>query len=543
MRTPALRIFLLLSALPLMTTTQAKTNVPVWTSDTLDGNYRNPVLFADFADPDAIRVGDTYYLVCSTFNTSPGLSLLTSEDMVNWRLVGHALKTLIPKEHFSIPRRGEGVWAPSLRHHDGRFWIYYPDPDYGIYLVTAEHFEGPWSEPVLVKEGKGLIDPCPLWDEDGRVYLVHGWARSRSGIANRLTLQELLPEGTKVKGDARVIIDGDLLTNYRTLEGPKIYKREGKYWIFAPAGGVAEGWQSVFRADSIWGPYEDRIILDQGNTSVNGPHQGAWVVAKDQTEWFLHFQDRGAFGRIPHLEPLKWRSDGWPVIGDDPHGSGKGQPVLVHAKPVQTGAPVSSLPGSDDFSSPTLALHWQWEANTDPSCCSLSERPGYLRLKARAAADLWVAPQVLSQRVQGPASVLTASLDLSKLALGNRTGLVLLGQDYFWIEAVKNEAGLQLRSGSRTGNSRTAQDNPEKILSTLPLESTKLQLRLTAKEDAKWQLEALSETGTTVLLTLDFTAKPGWWLGARAGLYCLSSPECAELGSVDVDWVRCEPLR
>src|SRR6185437_12087619 len=148
----------------------------VWVPDNGNGTYKNPILNADYSDPDAIRVGDDFYLVSSSFEDVPGLPILHSKDLVNWTIIGHGLQRLIPEKHFSIPRHGDGVWAPAIRYHKGEFYIYYPDPDYGIYLIKSKDPAGKWSEPVFVQEGKGLIDPCPLWDDEGKVYLVHAFA-------------------------------------------------------------------------------------------------------------------------------------------------------------------------------------------------------------------------------------------------------------------------------------------------------------------------------------------------------------------------------
>jgi beta-xylosidase len=298
-----------------------------------DGTYRNPVLFADYSDPDAIRVGRDFYLVSSSFHCTPGLPILHSFDLVNWEIINHALPTQVPADHFSAVRHGEGVWAPAIRYHAGKFSIYYPDPDFGIYVVTATDPAGAWSAPILVKAGQGIIDPCPFWDDDGQGYLIHGWAKSRSGVNNRLTLHRLAPDGASVTDAGAVVIDADKMPGWTTLEGPKLYKRHGYYYIFAPAGGVTRGYQAVFRSKNIYGPYENRIVLAQGRTEINGPHQGAWVDTPTGQDWFLHFQDRGAFGRVVHLEPMLWRDDDWPVIGSDPQGTGKGEPVLTHAKP------------------------------------------------------------------------------------------------------------------------------------------------------------------------------------------------------------------
>jgi beta-xylosidase len=279
-----------------------------WVADLGDGRYQNPVLFADWSDPDVVRVGRYFYLAASTFNRIPGLPILRSTDLVNWSIIGHALAELEPREHFSVPRHGNGVWAPAIRHHDGKFWIFYPDPDFGIFVVTARDPRGPWSRPHPLKPGLGFIDPCPLWDDDGQAYLVHAWAKSRAGINNLLTLHRMSPDGTRLLDGGTTVVNGDEIPGYTTLEGPKLYKRDGWYWIFAPAGGVKRGWQSAFRSRSVWGPYEDRIVLAQGNTPINGPHQGAWVTTRSGEDWFLHFQDREAYGRVVHLQPMRWRA-------------------------------------------------------------------------------------------------------------------------------------------------------------------------------------------------------------------------------------------
>ncbi|HEY4108615.1 glycoside hydrolase 43 family protein, partial [Puia sp.] len=218
---------------------------PVWVADRGDGTYKNPILYADYSDPDAVRVGDDYYMTASSFNCIPGLPILHSRDLVNWRIIGHALSRQEPGEVYDKPEHGDGVWAPSIRYFRGEFYIYYPDPDYGIYVVTARNPAGPWSKPVLVVGGKGLIDPCPLFEEDGkgghRVWLVNAWAASRAEVNSLLTIRPLRPDGLSVAGEGRMVYDGH--DRQPTIEGPKLYKRNGYYYIFAPAGGVTTGWQ------------------------------------------------------------------------------------------------------------------------------------------------------------------------------------------------------------------------------------------------------------------------------------------------------------
>ena len=301
---------------------------PVWQPDNGDGTYKNPVLYADYSDPDVVGNGGDYFLTSSSFNSVPGLPILHSRDLVNWQIVNHALPRLYDKA-FDKPQHGNGVWAPSFRFHDGWYYIYWGDPDRGIYMVRTQDPRQEWSEPVLVKKAYGNIDPCPLWDDDGKVYMVHAFAHSRAGVNSILTVVELSADGTKAIDKGWIVFDGH--GEHGTVEGPKFYKRNGYYYIFAPAGGVPTGWQLVLRSRRVRGPYEARTVLAQGPTNINGPHQGGWVDTPDGKSWFLHFQDANAYGRIVHLQPVRWVDD-WPVMGEDPDGDGVGQPVPSHTK-------------------------------------------------------------------------------------------------------------------------------------------------------------------------------------------------------------------
>jgi len=524
------------ATLPMNTLQADSASAAPWLSDAGDGTYRNPVLFQDYSDPDGVRVGDDYYLVCSTFSHEPGLMLLQSKDMVNWRLVGHALERLVPAEFFAEPRRGCGVWAPSLRHHAGKFWIFFPDPDHGLYVITAENFAGPWSAPHLIKSGKGLIDPCPLWDDDGRAYMIHGWAKSRAGINNLVTVHEIAPDGSRLLDEGRVVIDANKLPGYRTLEGPKIYKRDGWYWVFAPAGGVEHGWQSVFRSRSIWGPYEDRIVLEQGSTPVNGPHQGAWMDTPSGEHWFFHFQDRGPFGRILHLQPMRWREDGWPVMGVDADNDGKGEPVLAHAKP-DTGSPaqpIVALPAGDEFDNSTLGLQWQWEGSRRDDWFSLSAAPGSLRLMARPAANLWVAPHVLTQRVLGPTSVVTTSVASHGAA---RAGLVVMGRDYTSLELVSRDGAVRVVRRSCVDADEGNREETEVAGPLAP--DGRAHFRVRIAEGESWVFSYSLDDGVTwVDLGAPFAARKGIWVGARVGVFALAAADVPARGHADVDFFR-----
>jgi beta-xylosidase/pectate lyase len=521
-----------------------------WVPDRGDGTYTNPVIYADYSDPDVVQVGDEYYLVSSSMNTVPGLPILRSRDLVNWRLIGHALPRLIPDDVFSAVQPGKGVWAPSIRHHDGTFWIYWGDPDFGIYAVTAENAAGPWSPAVLVKAGKGLIDPCPLWDDDGKVYLVHAWARSRAGFANVLTLNRLSPDGLKTVDEGTVIVNGDKIPGYRTLEGPKFYKRGGYYWIFAPAGGVKQGWQSVFRSRTADGPYEDRIVLEQGRTDINGPHQGGWVTAGGE-DWFVHFQDLNAYGRVVHLQPMTWRDDGWPVMGTDPDGDGRGEPVRTHAKPkVPAAARVEVPETSDEFGAGRLGLQWQWQANPRDSWWSLAAAPGALRLFSRPApvpGNLWVVPNLLLQKLPAETFVATAALRFAPKAEGESAGLLISGPDYAWVGLRRVEGQMRLVVRSLKSAKDAKGDSPEEEIVNEPAPAGVVFLRVTMSPGGRFRFSVGQASGLSVTpasglsfraVGPEFTARAGDWVVAKVGLFAVGRPGSSALGHADWDFFR-----
>jgi hypothetical protein len=282
----------------------------VWVSDLGNGRYKNPVLYADYSDPDVCRVGNDYYMVASSFANTPGLPILHSNDLVNWTLVSYAIQNLAPESVFKTMQHGNGVWAPSIRYHNNEFYIYYGDPDFGIYMTKAKKVTDHWSPPTLIKAGKGLIDACPFWDENGRAYVAHGYAGSRAGMKSVLAVFEMTPDGKTAITESRLVFDGH--PHHPTVEGAKLYKRNGYYYIFAPAGGVKPGWQLALRSTNIYGPYEEKIVLAQGKSDINGPHQGAWIDTPDgKQDWFIHFQDLYAYGRAVLLQPMRWVND-WP---------------------------------------------------------------------------------------------------------------------------------------------------------------------------------------------------------------------------------------
>lgn len=428
------------------------------------GSYVNPILDVDYSDPDAIRVGDEYWMTASSFNHVPGLPILRSTDLVTWEHVTNALPELEPKEHYQVRRPGCGVWAPSIRFHDGKYWIVYPDPDQGIFVITATHPSGPWSSPHCLIAAQGIIDPCPLWDEDGTTYLIFGWAASRSGIKNRLSLVTVDEELTRVTSPVQTIIDGDQIPGSNTLEGPKIYKSRGWYWIFAPAGGVEDGWQSVFRSRSMQGPWEHRVVLAQGNTKVNGPHQGAWVDTPDGEDYFIHFQEKPLTGRITHLQPITWTPDGWPLMGHAvvPAGHSEvvfapGQPVLQGRKPVVHAENSNESAGPGQISHPTGSLGaqdltqpwWFWQSNPQDDWLKVSEGLGgkrhHLKFVTETHSDLRASGAIRGRRAPGEPWQMFATLEVPTVPnTSYRTGLVVLGREYIWV-GVESDANQNQR--------------------------------------------------------------------------------------------------
>ena len=346
----------------------------MWLADLGNGNYRNPILYADYSDPDVIRVGEDYFMVSSSFSNSPALPILHSKDLVNWKVVNYCLKH-IPEFRYNNPLHGCGVWAPSIRYHEGTYYVCFPMPDEGIYMTTTKDPFGEWSEPVNIRPGAGWIDPCPFWDDDGNAYLVAGVAKSRIGYKSVLHIVRMRPDGMGIFGDEVKIFDGNE-NDQITIEGPKMYKRNGYYYIFAPAGGVKTGWQTILRSKNPFGPYEYKVVLRQGDSPVNGPHQGAWVDTITGEDWFLHFQDVYAAGRITHLQPMHWEND-WPIIGVNKEGNDYGEPVMQYVKPNigKTAEefkdtdkyPVCEPDTTDEFDTDKMMLQWQWNSNYDDS--------------------------------------------------------------------------------------------------------------------------------------------------------------------------------
>ena len=512
----------------------------VWVSDLGNGTYKNPVLYADYSDPDAIRVGDDFFMTASSFNEAPGLPILHSTDMINWKLVNHALPDIFPIKHFSTPKRGDGVWAPSIRFHNNEYYIYWGDPDFGIYMVKTKNPFGKWEDPILVEEGKGIIDTCPFWDDDGNAYIVHGWAGSRAGVKSLLTIKKMNAEGTKVLDKGKHIFDGH--ENHPTVEGPKVYKRNGYYYIFAPAGGVATGWQLVLRSKNIYGPYDEKIVLEQGKSTVNGPHQGAWVDTKNGEDWFYHFQDADTYGRIVHLQPMKWIND-WPFIGVDQDKNGIGEPVLTYKKPtISNKSEIINPSETDDFKGNDIGLQWQWSANPSIVWYSKLANQNFLRLFSMKVPEnsnnLWTVPNLLTQKFPAPNFTASTKVKLTPedATEGKTAGLLIMGTDYQSLVITNKKDGYYLQL---IRAEKAEKNNPEKILSEVKLSTNEVFLKVKVSEPNGICQFSFSENGKKYTSIGDpFQAKPGKWIGAKVGVYSISSQDAKRGGYADFDWFR-----
>lgn len=512
-------------------------NSKVWVADNGDGTYKNPILYADYSDPDAIRVGDDYYMTASSFNCIPGLPILHSKDLVNWKLTGYALSQQKPLDIYNRAQHGNGVWAPCIRYYKKEFYIYYPDPDYGIYLVKSKKAEGPWSEPIMVKEGKGLIDPTPLWDDDGKVYLGYAFAGSRAGIKSVLAVCTMNAEGTSANSDDVMIIDGH--ADEATIEGPKFYKRNGYYYIFAPAGGVATGWQTVMRSKNVFGPYEKRKVMDQGKSKINGPHQGAWVQTQTGEDWFIHFQDQFAYGRVVHLQPMKWEND-WPVIGIDEDKNGTGEPVMVYKKPNvgKKTYPILTPPESDEFNIPKLGLQWQWHANPQITW-GLPTTMGYYNLNCIPApkeyTNLFEIPNLLLQKLPADEFTATTKITFNSRFDGEYTGLVIMGLDYSFLCFKQDGGKLYLSQKTALKADKKGTESESK---RIQIKDKTIYLQVKVKQGGICNFYYSEDGQKFTAVGETFTAKEGKWIGAKMGFLALREGFINDAGSVAIDWFR-----
>ena len=556
------KTFMMLLAAVSMTVNAQHYQSQVWSPDNGDGTYTNPVINADYSDPDVCvgASGEDYYMTASSFQCTPGLPILHSKDLVNWEIINYALDNLYEGdakllEHFSTPQHGAGVWAPSIRYHNGWYYIYWGDPDYGVYMVKTQNPAGKWENPVCVIKGQGYIDTTPLWDDDGRCYLVNGWANSRSKYASVLTVREMSADGTRPIGQPVIVFDGNGTAN-RTCEGPKFYKRDGWYWIMCPAGGVPDGFQLAMRSKSPYGPYEHKIVLSQGKTNINGPHQGGWVHTKYGEDWFLHFQDKEAYGRVVHLNPVDW-STGWPIMGK------KGEPVTTYRKPKTSDAHIVNPVESDEFNSPIIGKQWQWQANYDEKF-GVPTAFGTMRIYTYKLSDnwknFWEVPNMLLQKTPADEFMATAKLRFTSKADGQMGGLIMMGHNYQALVVKRVGKVFQLLILTCQDADRGKPQQEELIATLKPTAEDKTDYKPGIHEDIYLRLkvsnaEAGVAHGGQPLVNFawsqdgkkfkdcgqQYTMKQGKWIGAKFGFIAVETNPKVDRGWVDADWIRISP--
>lgn len=473
--------------------------------------YENPVILSDYSDPDVIRVGGDFYMVASSFNYVPGVPVLHSKNLVEWELVNYVLKRL-PFEKFNAVRHGEGAWAPCIRYRGGRFYCLIPFPDEGIYVSETDDIYGEWSAPRPLLRGKGYEDPCPVW-VDGKCLVVFAFCRSRAGFNSKLAVFETDEELLKEAGDYKIIYSEPDISP--EIEGPKVYNHGGYYYILAAAGGVKSGWQVALRSESIYGPYKTKIVLTQGDTDVNGPHQGALVDLDDFGEkWaFMHFQDRGAYGRVVHLQPARWEN-GWVALGEGGYDGLAGHPTAGGEYPAGfvTGKRIEP---SDEFEN-GISPVWQNPANPEEGWYEIKRglKLNCVYYGRQPLADL---PQMLLQKVQYKNFAVSAKCKLSLKEDGDETGLVIFGKKYAYICVVRRDGQnfLELREGEIGG------DADRTLARSQPYSEDGIIFKISAKYE---DLNKLSYKVTfgKVAFTHKFYASPGVWTGARIGIYARS---------------------
>ena len=575
LRTATLVLCMAATVLPSAAQTPSKT----WNPNLGNDKYRNPVIDADYSDPDVCRVGDDYYMTSSSFACFPGLQILHSTDLVNWELVGAALLNEYPvlpefkgsdiDWHKRI-QHGNYVWAPSIRYHDGWFYIYCGDPDQGLFMTKTQDPRGQWSPLTWVLKGKGMIDCCPLWDDDGKAYLSFGCAGSRAGVKSVLFVAPLSPDGTTVTGTARIVYEGH--EDQPPIEGTKFYKRNGYYYIMSPAGGVKYGWQVELRSKSPYGPYEEYVGLAQGKSKVNGPHQGAWVDTQNGEDWFRHFQDKHAYGRVVHLQPARWVDD-WLVIGDDKDGDGCGDAVATWKKPNLPCSGNFQPAEDDDFNTTTLGWQWQFEGPYSHYWYFCDAKKSRLRLYGvqqpegfRNLSDL---QNVLLQKFPTENFTVTAKIRFipnpNYKPKGEEAGFIIKGIDYAALKFVTTADGCRLRYVTCTNAMKGAE---EKLIADTPISLVPMDKPYTQKyavDDIPQPRSATPYIYVRVKVnskgignnikayaqmsySLDgkkfqtvgdtFTVKEGKWIGAKLGFYN-SRPSVSNDGAfLDIDWIK-----
>ena len=484
-------------------------------ADNGDGTYTNPLIFADFPDPDVIRVDDIYYMVSTTMHVFPGATILKSYDLVNWEYCSNPLNKIESTDCYNLDgcdNYGHGQWASSLKYNNGQFYLLFTTLDEGSYLLTAESAEGPWTKRKL---SGSYYDPGLFFDENGKVYVVYG--------INTLNIAELDENFETIAGTAKEVFTYKIKEG---LEGSHLYKINGKYYIYATYGGWP-AYQVALRSDDIYGPYEEKLLLDDNNI-----HQGALIETQTGEWWTILFYDRGAFGRMPNLQPVTW-VDGWPEIGIE----GKG--VTTYTKPnVGREYPETILPTNDNFRNYKLGMQWGWNHNPDDSKWSLTENPDYLRLKTVSVVDdLTSAKNSLTQRIfsyhHAPIpSYGTIKVNIDNMQEGDVAGLAIFQDPYAYI-GVKAHNGQKILVHHNNGTETIGE----------AINVSDVYLRVIANyssSKASFYYSVDNETYTQFGSDLDMQYNMSMFTGNK---FCLFNYATEAIGGyVDIDWFTTEEL-
>ena len=506
---------------------------------------QNPMLWADVPDPDVIRVGDTYYLVSTTMHLMPGAPIMTSKDLKNWETVGYIFDRLTDSPKYDLLNGtvyGRGQWATSLKYHNGKFYALLAPNERGAmgdtYIFSAEKAEGPWT---IVSRMRHFHDCSLFFDDDGRVYVIYGTG-----------------EMMELKPDLSDVIEGTHQQLFQReedekgiLEGSRMIKHNGKYYLLMISHVYAPGKhrrEVCYRADNIRGPYEKQVILESEFGGFSYEAQGTIVDTPDGDWMGIIFQDRGGVGRVLTVMPCRW-VNGWPMLGDE---NGK---VPETVRPLVNGQPATAIVKSDDFSSDKLGLHWQWNHNPIDEAWSLKERPGYLRLKTnRVVSNLYLAPNTLTQRMEGPTCSGTIAIDISKMKDGDCAGLAAFNSDTGALVIKKKGKNLVLEmvemSVTLTDLDKEVTNVEEKVIESIPLNAqlstlnAQLFLRIDADfrpvnghgRDAANFYYSIDGSQWTQIGTKDYRLSFDWrrfFMGSKFGIFCYATKKKG--GYVDIE--------
>lgn len=501
-------------------------------AESFEGGCHNPVIWADVPDPDVIRVGDNFYMVSTTMHMMPGAPVLKSKDLVNWETIGYLFDRLTDTPDYDLAGStayGKGQWATSLRYHNGKFYaLFSPNAHpYKSFIYSAEDPAGEWK---LVSRANHFHDSSFLFDDDGRVYVYSG--------SGDIHLTELDPESFTVKdnGIDRIVIKNEVGGLH---EGSRAIKHNGKYYVFViswPQG--KPRCQLCYRADSVTGPYERCKVLESQFGGFPYVGQGCIVDDTDGNWWGIIFQDRGGVGRVLTLNPVTWK-DGWPILGDT---DGK-VPATIYKSTDRT--ITDGIVSSDEFSGGKKNILWQWNHNPVDEAWSLTERNGWMRLRtSRVVQNLFMAPNTMTQRMEGPLCQGEIKLDISHMKQGDITGFGAFNGDSGLLSVVKDDSGTcikVLESSVRfVKDSKTVERVDEKETGCVNISGKYIWLRINADfrpgrdiatfsyslDGKKW-----NTIGNSFKMIFDYTRL---FMGTRFAIYNYATATAG--GYVDIDY-------